>query len=63
METDTHSQRHKTYEGTSLTVTTATGRAGGGGVGGIIIGSLRLALGGLVQWVQLSWLLCPPERH
>lgn len=36
----------------------ATGHEGRGSVGGggMIVGSLRLAAGGLVQW--LSWLLC-----
>lgn len=57
METDSHNQRHKNYRGTCCTVTTATGHAGGGGWeggwGGIIISSLRLAVGGLVQWFSL----------
>lgn len=47
METDNHNHRYKSYRGTRCSVTMAT--LGGGGVG-IIISSLRLAVGAMVQW-------------
>lgn len=49
IKTDSHNQRHKSYRGTCCTVTTATGHGGGG----VIIGSLRLAVGGVVQRFSL----------
>lgn len=60
METDSHNQRHESYRGTCLTVTTATGHAGG-------VGGHHHRLSEIGCWccgamVQLGWLFCP-LRH